>query len=75
MVKITTADIEGVKVSNEMNKETEMTMLEGILGVEEMLEVCQTTSFASMPPNAPREIELIQALENNPNGEEKKFKP
>lgn len=50
-------------------------MLEGIPMVDEMLENCQTTSFASRPPNSLREIQLIRAWENyNPSGEEEKLK-
>ena len=35
--------------------------LEGVPRHDDILEGCDTTSFASRPPNAPREIELIRA--------------
>ena len=54
----------------DIDNETKFAMFEGIPGVDDMLDGLQTTSFASMLPSAPREIEIIRAWENNPNLDE-----
>ena len=53
----------------DMDNDMEFATLEGVPGRDDILEGCDTTSFASRPPNAPREIELIRAWANNPNSE------
>ena len=40
----------------DIDDDTEFAMLEGIAGVDDMLDGLQTTSFASRLPSAPREI-------------------
>jgi hypothetical protein len=52
-----------------MDNDMDFAILEGVPYRDDILEGCDTTSFASRPPNAPREIELIQAWANNPNVE------
>ena len=54
----------------DIDEDTEFAMLEGIPGVDDMLDGLQTTSFASRLPSAPREIEIIRAWANNPNLDE-----
>ena len=54
----------------DIDEDTEFAMLEGIPGVDDMLDGLQTTSFASRLPSAPREIEIIRAWANNPNPDE-----
>jgi hypothetical protein len=56
----------------DLDIDIEVAMLEGILGVDEILDGCQTTSFSSRPPNAPRAIKLIRAWVNSSNQEENK---
>ena len=51
----------------DIDEDIEFATLEGIPGVDDMLDGLQTTSFASRLPSAPREIEIIRAWENNPN--------
>ena len=53
----------------DMDNAMEFATLEGVPGRDDILEGCDTTSFASRPPNAPREIELIRAWANNLNSE------
>ena len=54
----------------DIDEDIEFAMLEGIPGVDNMLDGLQTTYFASRIPSAPREIEIIRAWENNPNLDE-----
>ena len=53
----------------DMDNDMDFEMLKGVPGHDDILEVVDTTLFASRPPNAHMEIELIRAWENNPNGE------
>ena len=55
---------------HDIDDNIEFPMLEGIPGVDDMLDGLQTTSFASRLPSAPREIEIIREWENNPNPDE-----
>lgn len=53
----------------DMDNDMEFATLEGVPGRDDILEGWDTTSFASRPPNAPMEIELIRSWAKNPNGE------
>ena len=54
----------------DIDEDTKFAMLEGIPGVDDMLDGLQTTSFASWLPSAPQEIEIIRPWENNLNLDE-----
>ena len=55
---------------SDIDDDTEFPMLEGIPGVDDILDGSQTTCFASRLPSAPQEREIIRAWENNPNPNE-----
>ena len=40
-------------------------MLEGIPAIDDMLDGLENSSFAYWIPNAPRDIDIIRAWENN----------
>ena len=54
----------------EIDDDTEFAMLEGIPGIDDMLDGLETSSFAARLPNAPREIEMIRAWANNHDSKE-----
>lgn len=54
----------------EIENDIEFEMLEGVTGIDDMLDGLQTYSFAVRTSNAPWKIEIIRSWENNPNPNE-----
>jgi hypothetical protein len=49
-----------------MDNEKKITILERVSSIDDFLNGCQTYSFDSWPPYAPREFELIRSLGKHP---------